>query len=154
MPAIKKTPPSEVYQELVKISDILSENSDCSVVALSVLTGRSYTECLDVMERAGRRKGEGVLVPQIQKGAQLLGHPIRELRYMEKRAIIESYPERDHCLQNITTHHPRRFKKAWASQPPMLLVTCNHVAAFRDGVVHDWAVNKALRVTQIFVLAD
>jgi hypothetical protein len=153
MPAIKKTLPSETYRNLVQSSNAFGEKNDCTVRALVVLTGRSYKDCLNAMESAGRKKGKGAYVPQVQEAADLLGHPIRELSYMEKRAIIESYPERDHCLQGITTHHARRFRKAWANQPPMLLFVNGHVAAFRDGVVHDWAVNKALRVLQIFVLA-
>lgn len=143
-------PPEFHYQQ--EISHAVNEDNDCSIKALSLLTGIDYHQCRSALTLAGRKPGRGVWMHQIILAAKILGFEMTKQPLRLHREIINSYPERDRVLQHITTHHPRRFAKVWAGMPNMMLETNGHVAALIDGKVIDWSVNRALRVRDLWVL--
>jgi hypothetical protein len=64
--------------------------------------------------------------------------------------MIARYPGVHKNLKSVTTHHPRRFKKVWADVEPLLFDCNQHVAAFKDGTIHDWSINAAKRVRGVY----
>lgn len=148
MPALKKTTRSADYVGLVREAMTAGENLDCAVKAVAIVTGLSYATCHEALtlegRKAGRRTPDSVLFASIER----LGFTVREWSAAERIAMIHSYPKRG--IANITTHHPRRFAKCWAGKGPLLMRSSGHVSAFRDGVVHDWAVNSSKQVFAIY----
>lgn len=152
MAKIVKLSYSNEFRAQCEAARNMGEDNDCSVKALSLLTKVSYAECHAALAQAGRKPGRGVSMAQIVAAAEALGFAMTRQPFRLHNEIIACYPERDRVLMNITTHHPRRFAKVWSTMPNMMFETDRHVAAFVDGKVVDWSVNKALRVRALWVL--
>jgi hypothetical protein len=153
MAKIVKTSLSATYLSAHEAATALGETNDCSVKALALVTGCTYEEAHEALRRCGRKNGQGVWVLQnMAPAARILGFRLRRMPIRDRLAIIQTYPERDRVLAGITTHHPRRFRRAWAAMPTMIFETSEHVAAFRDGELHDWSVNNAKRVTDLWLV--
>ena len=54
MPKPKYTPPSELYQQLLKDSKSLNEKYDCAVIAVSAVTGVPYKKVHPLFTKHGR----------------------------------------------------------------------------------------------------
>lgn len=146
MARIKQTDPSEVFNRLHADSRAQGEDNDCTVKAISVVTGVSYEEAHAALKAAGRKDGRGThRINQVHALASLGYKMVR----IPTRSIIEAYPGVHRNLQSVTTHHPERFSDAWADMPPCLLYSNRHVSAFRDGELHDWAKGRALRCYEV-----
>lgn len=102
------------------------------------------------MTASGRQPGKGASLYNIKLAVQSLGFKVRVWDWKEIRALIDSYPGAGPGLKNITTHHPRRYPQVWARLDNVLLITKSHIAAYRDGALHDWSVNNALRVQHVW----
>lgn len=152
MATIRRQPISKTFQELSAVAEIHSEKNDCTVKALAILTGCSYSAVHTALESAGRKRGKGASF-LIQEGAcEMLGFKLVKMTCYDRLQIIQEYPGAHKNLQSITTHHPRRFPRVWANKPPMMFHVRGHVAAFKEGTVHDWTVNKAMRVLDIYTV--
>lgn len=140
---------SGLYQERAA----LNENNDCAIYCLAIVLGVSYETLARQSYQLGRKRGEGTRWTIIHALAESHGFRLRRMSYIEMRQIIDTeYPERDRVLQNITTHHPVRFAKAWRNKPTMILDCRRHVAAFKDGRVHDWTEGRAMRVWALWLV--
>ncbi len=150
MPAIKtNTPKSSTYIELREKAKSLNETNDCSVKALTIVTGLAYELCHAALKTAGRRDRDGATVGQMRSALAALGFNARYDREFSSD-MISTYPKAHQILKGLTTHHPVRFAKQWADVRPCLLMQSRHVSAFVDGRVHDWAEGTARRVTQVW----
>lgn len=145
---------SPAYVTLASSSAAATENRDCSVVAVSVLAEVSYDAARAALGQAGRQNGQGCSMGQIRTAITALGGSMHWLPDSRIAALIRTYPERDRVLRGLTTLHPTRFARQWAALPPLLLETCNHVAAFRDAQIHDWSIYHALRVRRLWIVAS
>lgn len=147
MAKLKSVATSSTYQALYAETQATGEHNDCSVKAVSLATGVSYTAAKDALAARGRKDRRGTFPTQINAAIGAFGF---RLEPVTPREIISSYssPHRN-VLLNITTHHPRRFAKVWP-KGTFLMYTCDHVLTCIDGVVHDWTINKAKRVTAIY----
>lgn len=143
---------TEDFNQLSEESFKLNENNDCTVKAMAVLTGKPYAEVHAAFKAAGRKDRQGADFWIQKKAAEALGFSLRRLTREDEQAIIAQYPGAQKGLANITTRHPVRFAKVWQQLPPMMLHVRAHVAAFKDGKLHDWSVNKAMRVIDIYVV--
>lgn len=151
MAKISKTQPTQVYTAASKLSKKLKEKNDCSVIALSVVTGKSYDECHAALAAAGRKNGTGAHLTEIEAAAKALGFRLERLPQSFLDGIVAQYPGIHKTLKHITTHHPVRFSKVWSEVSEPLLFNVNrHIAGFREGAIHDWTVNAAKRVTDLF----
>ncbi|PIZ30308.1 MAG: hypothetical protein COY40_04985 [Alphaproteobacteria bacterium CG_4_10_14_0_8_um_filter_53_9] len=75
-----------------------------------------------------------------------------QIPFKDRHAIIASYPGQ-HCnLHHLTTRHPVRFKAQWANVPDCLLYVRGHVAAYVDGVVQDYTVNRSSRIYDMYTV--
>lgn len=143
MPAIKKVSYTQTFSKLNEISFDAREYNDCAVKAVALVCGVEYKKALDKMTELGRKARRGTDFFIIDQAIKFFG---KRTARIDKREIIANYPSphRD-VLKSITTHHPRRFNKVWP-KGTYLLYSKGHVSACIDGVVHDWAINRAKRV--------
>lgn len=137
------------------------ESNDCAVRAIAILTGLPYYQVLKAFRQAGCQPREGSYPWEIRTAIQSLGFQLCALGKKHNfhkeapdwvKAIIAQYPIRSQKLKHLTTYHPKRFHDVWAKMPPMLLETDGHVAAFKDGVVHDFSSNHSFAIVQVYTL--
>lgn len=119
------------------------EKNDCSVVAVAMFTGCSYDTAREALANRGRINGQGVRNDIIMKALDDIGHPVIAL---PMDGLINAYPGRGVMLKNVTTHHPRRYPQVWEGMLDFLMISRGHIAAFVGGEIHDWSVNRALRI--------
>lgn len=152
MPCISRKPIPAEFVALEKVSKAVhQENNDCSVKAIAIACGVSYSEAHSACRAAGRTNRNGTPISVSARAIESLGFTIRTVTSLEQRAIVNRYPGVHRNLQSITTHHPNRFPQAWAdAHPNMIWVTANHMLAVKDGQVIDWSNSKAMRVLLIW----
>lgn len=122
--------------------NMMNETNDCTVVALSVVTGMSYPEAHKAMQAQGRKPGKGS--NGIEKALAAAGFKLKRVNI---QSIIDKFPK-PHCdvLKNFTTHHPRRFPGCIDKSKVYMAYTNRHVLGIREGEVRDWSINTSLRV--------
>lgn len=132
----------------------MGRTKDCTVVALTIVTGLPYAECHAALKAAGRIDGRGCYMDVQLKALRTLGFVARRWSSREVCELILSYPKKG--IAGLTTHQPRRFPKAWAphAAKSLLLYTRGHVSAMKDGVVQDWAINKAKQVYEVWEVTN
>lgn len=140
------------YAAVVGAAATKGEDNDCAVRAISILSGLSYETVHDAFIAAGREVGKPTPWTVITAACAALGVTLKEVKPERTADIIASYPGVHSALKSITTHHPVRFPKAWADQPAVMMDTGGHVAAFKDGQLHDWSVNRAMRVKKLWTV--
>lgn len=152
MPAPKKIALPDAFNAMEEERKAVNEHRDCTVKALAILTGRSYGDCRKALAEAGRANRRGAFHTTQRKAIEALGFSIREWTSREKIELVMSYPKKG--IAGLTTHQPRRFPQAWAPHADklLLLYSRGHVSAYRDGVVQDWAINRAKQVYMIWEL--
>ncbi len=140
------------FWELHSEASELKERNDCTVKAIAIATGCTYKQAHKAMADAGRKNGKGAYVSQQRVALAALGFKMERIDL--KSEVVSKYPSPHFNLQGATTHHAVRFAKVWASLPPMMMYTqgFSHVAAFRDGKVHDWTAGRAFRISTAFVI--
>lgn len=152
MPKIKNIPASSEYVAAVTNTQEHRERNDCMVKALTILTGLPYATVHAALTAAGRKQGEGTYWDTTFAAVDALGFKLEALPYKELREIIQTYPGAHKGLQNITTRHPVRFAKQWANMDALMFDCRSHVAAFKDGQLHDWSRNRAMQVKRLLRL--
>lgn len=175
MPAIKKKPLPQKYRDLRERSNALEEHRDCTVIAIAAICDISYDAAREALALSGCEERKGARNHEIRNALKRLGYRTQEVQITQHavaynkfgdgrwvkvltkqgRAIRDTYPEAHRVLQSLTTHHPRRFKKQWAEYldgRDCLILSTNHISACIDGVVTDWAMNKAVRIEEIWFL--
>lgn len=152
MAKIKRVSWSPSFSDLMVAAASMGETNDCTVKAVALICDVPYAAAHAALQQRGRQSRKGTYYDEYLAVIRSFGFEIREWTYSEKRELIQSYPGAHKNLRSITTHHPRRFRQAWAPhREKRLLFKCaRHVAAFRNGELHDWTVNKAMRVLRIW----
>lgn len=147
MPAIRKVSYTTVFTQLNETSAAMGETNDCSVKAVALVANVSYAQAHEALKQRGRKERKGAYTHDIIAAVRATG---KEVTLVDQRSIIANYPSphRD-VLKGLTTHHPRRFNKAWPKGRYLMFVK-RHVAAVIDGELHDWTVNKAKRVQALY----
>ena len=133
-------------------AELESDKNYCAVVAVSLITKTPVQKVQAMMACHGRKIGKGTKRETTRKVIEELGFEVKEWTLQERLALIGGYPQPHNNLENITTHHPRRFPSAWVGQPDMLMFSRSHVSAYVDGIVCDWAVKHSKRVIDVWTL--
>lgn len=152
MPKIERVATTERFNALSNASRGLNENNDCAVKAVALLCAVPYEAAHAKLKELGRKQGSGTPYAAIRTAIEFFDYRIVQWTGSDIQDVITTYPGEGHRnLKHITTHHPRRFKKAWAPLKDRRLLLCvkKHVAAFVDGEVHDWSVNTSKQIWQI-----
>ena len=109
MPAIRKEwyPETKTYKGVCKDSAEAEEKNDCTIKALTIVTGKPYGECRTALMNHGKRRRQGCAVPVQKKALKELGFKTKSIN---PRFFIDQYPELyKRQMKNVTTHHPDRF---------------------------------------------
>ena len=147
MAKIKKLAPTGTYARIDDASRKMKERADCGPRALAILAGVPYAQAHAALKAAGRQDRGGTWPGHMTKAMRALGF---YLVAVNLNAIIAEYPEPHNALKNVTSYHPRRFRKVWRDKPDMLLESESHYLAFKGGKVHDWSANRALRIKHAY----
>lgn len=153
MPKIKTVARTETFTKLNSVSKSeFNEHRDCAVKAVALACDVSYDVAHSTLKRLGRKDKVGTPVHIITQAVVELGFNIRRWSFIERQNTIQSYPGVHAKLQNITTHHPRRFRRVWEKHDhkTLMFLTPRHIATFKGGVVHDWSINNSLQVTEVY----
>jgi hypothetical protein len=118
------------------IEGFLNETNDCSVRALSLSTGVSYTKAHDLLKTEGRRDRKGSKLPMIKNSLHslIVDHVIVDFQELVPSAVMTennrfygTSPRRP-TLQSIVDKYPTgRY----------LIIVTGHALAMIDGVIHD-----------------
>lgn len=142
MPAPKKQSRSETYQSINAVSKSFGERGDCAVITVATACVVSYERAHEALRLAGRKDRAGTFLCQTERAIESLGFKLRRWTSAEYVAKVHSYGKKISC---ITTHHPDRFPKHWATGT--FLFSCSgHILCVKDGVNHDWTRGRAKRV--------
>ena len=145
---IKKMPYTEVYMEVSLKSNEKLESNDCAVKTVSVAAGIDYATVHERFSKHGRKSRKGASTAMMLNVMRSFGFGWQTINM---RVFIESrYPGRHRCLKSVTSHHPDRFPSAFNDGSVYIMVTVNHAFAVRDGAVHDYSRNAALRVIGMY----
>lgn len=136
----------ELYDEIAKPFKDAGDRNFCVPLALCVLTGLDPEEVRNVFLNLGRRHGHGVNMIVLRK---VIAHFGYELVEVKTRDIIDRYPGVHKGLQRVTSHHPRRFPKAFFGESLYCWGT-DHSFAIKNGELVDWSVNRAIRAYFIY----
>jgi len=148
MAKIKRVQFTEEFSKLNQDTQSNQETNDCSVKAVALVCGIPYEEARKALAKRGRAPGRGAYTTSILDTLEDLG---KRVSPVNKQEIIAKYPSPHNTLQNITTHHPRRFPRAWPMGTYLLFVR-RHVAAVVDGKLHDWTVNTSKHVLLMYLV--
>lgn len=126
-----------------------NEANFCSVASLAAACKVPVEAAYEAMKAQGRKDGQGASMMQIRAAARSLGFDMRpsDSAFLENK--IAQYPGVHKNLKGVTTHHPRRFAKAWAGVTGIFYCV-GHVAAVVDGELADWTVNSSKRVIMFY----
>lgn len=149
MPRITQTSLSNSFEEVVSKARAFGETNDCSVKAAAILCCIPYEEALITFEECGRLPKKPTPTQVTKDAYERLGF---NLNYVPLRPILDSYPSPHHNMKNVTSHQPARFPEQWEpySDGGYLLHSRTHALAMRNGIVHCWSVNSALRIIQMW----
>lgn len=139
--------PTPLYRSLRMVSAAHGERRDCSVIALSIALDVSYAQAQRALADAGRVPGRGATDAVWRSAVLRLGFCLERVTMTQ---IIRTYPKRGRKARCVTTKHPAMFPAAFADLGPLLFVTRDHMAALRDGVLHDWSSSRSLQCYAIF----
>lgn len=147
MPALKKTDESKMYCKTSSEARLLGDANFCIPLAVSLVTDVPYAEVNKLMLEMGRKFGKGTYCHVTEKVLDALGFKQERVDIGE---VIARFPK-PHCnaLKNLTTHHPRRFPGCLDPNKRYLAYTQGHALAITGGEVHDWSVNRSLRIYRL-----
>jgi len=151
MPRIKAVETTANYNALRQGTFAKREQGDCAVIAVAMACNVSYEDAHTALARYGRKFGQGTPTHIIWAAMRALG---KDVRALSSRQFINEYPRPHNTLRGVTSHHPRRFAKVWKDGQTYLFLTASHILACVDGQVHDWSVNRALRVNVVYQVID
>jgi hypothetical protein len=123
------------------------ETNDCSVTALHIMTGFSYSAAHAALEDAGRDWRAGASIGEIRTALEALGW--RVTHKWSAAALGAAMGHR----RRLTTHSFVTDHKAWRQMPDLMVFTATHVAAFKGGLLRDWSESNALPITEAWEVA-
>lgn len=153
MPRIKYTRTPDTFNQLhTEGREQFKERGDCAVKAIAIACDVPYATAHALCAKYGRKHGSGTYMHITSNVLKELGFEMVRWGYTQYRNMIAQYPGAHSGLKNITSHHPRRFRRAWAQHDSKVLMflTARHILTVKHGEVIDWSVNKALQVTEVY----
>ena len=133
---------SRVFRGMDNRMKEMGDNNACGVIAIAIAFGITYQEAFEEYEFVGRRKGFGVSSFQIKLVANRLASRMnvkaKEVKHVDKlKQVLGVSP----TINNI----PRVLSKSCN----YLIITRDHVVAYKRGRIHDWAEGRKLQVLQM-----
>lgn len=114
----------------------LGDRNACSVVALTIVTGKSYKKCYDALKKVGRKHGDGARVCDIFEAAALLG---KRVTIAPQSAAIRK-AKTVNQIEKVGVARTRKY----------LVIVNGHILAVAGGKVHDWTSGRKHRPKYIY----
>lgn len=148
MPSLKRIMPHPRYQAMQDRVTSLNDDNACAPICVAAVTGITIDDALARYAAHGRQPGRGAEWQVTIKVMEELGYRMDEIVPLE---FVRNRFPRPHCdvLKSMTTHHPRRFPEAFEGGP-WILRSQRHVTAVVDGKTLDWAVNRRLKIWELY----
>ena len=129
-----------IYETMKAFSNIYSEKNDCAVISVAIVTDSNYTDTHRLFERLGRKKGGSTNMPNIIRAVNKRGY---------KLVCIDKYINKIKKMKGsgVTTCTISRYLD---NDKAYLVGTSGHIAAFKEGELHDWSSNRKLRVIELW----
>ena len=124
------------WAETRKAAAELKERNDCTVTAVTIVTGKPYAEVHKAFTDAGRKPRKGVKRAITAKACKALGYE-----------LVTLDPTRYRARTGITVERDKAFKKG-----RYVIGMTRHLAACVDGTLHDWTSGSRKRVNDVFTL--
>lgn len=124
---------NELIDTIWSASNKAGEDRDCTVKALTAITGLDYDTVHAAFAKAGRKPRKGCRRHITNKAAKILGYELEPVRFRAKTAITV---ERDPLLRTGT----------------YLIGMTHHLAAMIDGELVDWSQGRRKRINDVFKL--
>ena len=125
---------STIYKTVNESSERINEANDCAVIAMSITTGKSYTECHEAFKKAGRQDRRGVSLGMIE-------NVIKQFGIMSPMMVCQS----EFRKRIPVTQAPRYFRDG-----KYIAITRSHALAVVDGVVHDWTNGRRHQIKYFY----
>jgi hypothetical protein len=130
---------SELYQKMSQASDVMQETKDCSVIAIAIVAGLTYTDAHSLLEQVGRKPRSTTRSKQINQALKLLN--------IETESVTEQYRD------TLGAKTIRTLGRVMADHKGVYLAyTYDHIMAIKDGIIHDWLDGHLHRITQVVQL--
>jgi hypothetical protein len=124
-----------LWDTMSEASQAHGETNDCTVRALTAVTGLTYDDCHRQLAKQGRKPRKGChWFIEGPKAAEALGCTMRRMQRSEYRAKTMISAERDPALRN------GRFA----------VLVRGHVAGMIDGNVIDWSQGRRHRIVDVY----
>jgi hypothetical protein len=131
------------YKEMKAKANRYGETNDCSVLAIALVTGASYEAAHDALTAVGRDWREGTSVEAIGEALERLGFVILRT-WTPARLALQAGLQR----KRVTTADMGLDPDAWEDIPDMIFYVPGHVAAFKNGKVHDWTNDRTAPILE------
>lgn len=159
MPELKQTIWPSRYTSLVNEAATYGDNNICGPLALAALLGTQYKTAFRLLTSVGREIGEPTSSAQILEILTMLGAKVYRFENAElyaqdglAQAIISRYPKPHNKARFLTTYQSQRFPAVWAKVPNCLLTSRQHISAFVDGNLYDFAINHKLHIRELWIV--
>lgn len=124
------------FLKLKEESSSFGEVNDCSIKAITLATGKPYSEVLALSYRFGRKKGKGTYIETSKKILDALGFEV---------IILEEY-----IWKRIGKTFLTFARNNYIKSSNLIIYSSTHMAAIVDGDLIDWAIEKRKRIQSVW----
>ena len=139
-------PLTNKYREL-KGSAIEGDSNFCLPLAIAAVTGLDMKKVTLGLEKLGRIRRGGTSINDARKFLKANGFKITAV---SAESFIKKYAGKHKKLNNVTTHHPDRFRSVWADERNYIFHCSKHSVGVVNGVVHDHSRGSSRRAQEIW----
>ncbi len=133
------------FNEVYKISQDIGEANDCSVKAVAIACGVSYSKAHKMFIDEGRLHGAGTISIDVAIALTKLEKANLEIFSQDKLKNMKANLGRELTSNNIVKALPKgRY----------VIQTKGHMAALVDGEVKDWTTKRRFRIKNIIKIPD
>ncbi len=135
------------YKSLNAQAKAMQDKNCCGVIAVAVALNSDYKTAYGMCAKVGRKHKSGMYTYEILHALKLAGKTVTKL---DKQSILFEVNRPNYKVKTLTNNN---FKMSETYQNGTYLVfNCDHVAAVKNGVTHDWSVNKAKKVINVYAV--
>lgn len=126
-----------------------NETNDCGTKCIALVSGLPYRTVHEKLDSLGRKR-RGPTPWEMFWGC-LKEFGVEWTDHL--KTVSDRIPARgDGSRRSLTSYSNRRFPWIFLPDETMILATNSHVIAVVDGQVHDWSINKSLRINRAVLI--
>lgn len=137
------------YREVTSESRGFNETNDCTVVAVAIVTGKTYPEAHKAMADAGRKRGRGAHCWQYEQALNALGFTWTEL--FSKWNRNSTYAKFNQLKSRTIRTVERELADNWGGVPCLIKVS-GHLLAWNGSKIEDYTQASTRRVQEVWAI--